>query len=91
MRIPTYEQLAPNFSSIHSENAVMLWSYHTLIGYKDLASGETTVARNEWGPTTGRHINEACRLLQCDRKESTLSPAAGDSLIHYVQARYPAA
>jgi len=35
----------------------IFWSYKTPIGY--VAGTETVLCKNEWGPTTGRHINQA--------------------------------
>ena len=32
-------------------------SYETIVGYKDMG-GDGVRLKNEWGPTTGRHIRE---------------------------------
>ena len=72
MRIPEHEQLAPNFYRIVTEAGQFFYSYQTLIGFHDFAEDVKTVAKNEWGPTTGKHLNLAAEILGIDRKASTL-------------------
>lgn len=71
---PDFEILGPNFRTVTMHNprtAQVLkiwWSYRTVVGFAH--SGKRFVRENEWGPTTGRHINEIASvggLTKADR------------------------
>lgn len=47
--------MSNNFHKLYIKGVVLYFSYETLIG---LVSGNMTlVTKNEWGRTTGKHIN----------------------------------
>jgi hypothetical protein len=47
----------PNFTEVTFGDLVVWFSYKTPIGF--MYPGEGRVVReNQWGPTTGRHLNE---------------------------------
>lgn len=50
----------PNFTEVTLGELTVWFSYRTPVGY--MVPGEGRVVReNEWGPTTGRHLNEIDR------------------------------
>ena len=56
MRNLQFEQLAPHFRRIIIGELSIWWSYSTVIGFATPDNGRI-VRRNEWGPTTGKHLN----------------------------------
>jgi hypothetical protein len=48
--------LAPNFHRADFNNRSVWFSYDVPIAYKD-GNGKTIIRQNEWGPTTGKHLN----------------------------------
>lgn len=46
----------------------MYFSYRTCVAFRDPATGRLLVCENDWGPTTGRHLNE----LDDDDRENRL-------------------
>jgi hypothetical protein len=61
MKLPTLEILRPNFTALYlykeDGSTLKLWfSYQTCVAFSQ--DGSTpTVRENEWGPTTGKHLN----------------------------------
>jgi hypothetical protein len=61
-------RLAPNFSRLEAGELTVWFSYDTPIGFHYPGRGH--VARvNEWGPTTGKHLN-ALEAARADRLEA---------------------
>ncbi len=58
------KQEAPNFTSVEMGYLTIYFSYETAIGFHVAGKGYTAV-ENQWGPTTGKHLNR----LQPDRKK----------------------
>ena len=46
----------PNFSEVQVGPVTLWFSYRTVIGFR--AGGSPVVRENDWGPTTGKHLNE---------------------------------
>lgn len=46
----------PNFSVVRLPTISIAFSYETPIAYAN--GGEWVVRENDWGPTTGKHLNE---------------------------------
>lgn len=55
MKAPIIETIKPNFTKIYTDKGAFWYSYRTCIAFK--ASGKTVIRENEWGPTTGKHLN----------------------------------
>ena len=47
----------PNFSIVSTDEADYAFSYRTCIGFNRWDGKGWIVRRNEWGPTTGKHLN----------------------------------
>ena len=61
MNLPTFETYCPNTTAVNalrvSVGAVdVYFSYRTPVAYS-LDGAPPIVRRNEWGPTTGKHLN----------------------------------
>jgi len=50
------EKIANNLTVLSTDNYLVWFSYRTPIAYSDRA-GSFVVRANEWGPTTGKHLN----------------------------------
>ena len=46
----------PNFSIVQLDDSSVAFSYNTPIGFATALGGWTT-RENDWGPTTGKHLN----------------------------------
>lgn len=46
----------PNFTLVEVGSLQLAFSYKTVIGFNDAWSG-WVLRENEWGPTTGKHLN----------------------------------
>ncbi len=65
------KEIAPNFHSIQFtksnldmyEATILYFSYETLVGFTK--NGETYCIENNWGTTTGKHLN----YIQNDKKK----------------------
>ncbi|MEE9125397.1 MAG: hypothetical protein V3U14_13040 [candidate division NC10 bacterium] len=55
MRV-THPTDRPNFSEVHTNRGIVGFSYETPIAFSTPATG-WTVRKNDWGPTTGKHLN----------------------------------
>lgn len=44
-----------NMHSLKTERAELFFSYETLVGFR--TEGKTVVIQNQWGSTTGKHLN----------------------------------
>lgn len=51
----TLTQLRPNFHRLETPQSTVWFSYRTPIAF--VWMGERCVRENEWGPTTGKHLN----------------------------------
>jgi hypothetical protein len=47
----------PNFSRLYLGGVTFWFSYETCIAYKLAGQAWATVRENDWGPTTGKHMN----------------------------------
>ena len=55
--LPEIEYIKPNFTLLAIEDLWIWFSYTTPVAYRVL--GQKRVVRiNDWGPTTGKHLNE---------------------------------
>lgn len=53
---PKLINIRPNFSRLHYGSIIIWFSYETPVGF---ATSQTAAVRqNEWGPITGKHLNE---------------------------------
>ena len=52
--LPTCDSKS-NFTYVDMGDVELWFSYRTLIGFR--SSGKLYVRYNEWGPTTGKHLN----------------------------------
>ena len=53
-----YPTERPNFVVVNLPDCALAFSYKTLIGVKTHLYGfRWVLAKNEWGPTTGKHLN----------------------------------
>lgn len=50
----------PNFTNVTIGDVELWFSYRTLIAFRTPTSCGTIVRENDWGPTTGRHLNYLC-------------------------------
>jgi len=66
----------PNFCIIGTGRHEIAFSYRTPIGFRP-ADGRWVVRQNDWGPTTGKHLN----WLPGD-KADRLSSAAFEAALH---------
>lgn len=46
----------PNYATVEVGPIILHFSYKTVIGYQTAETG-LVVRENEWGPTTGKHLN----------------------------------
>ena len=46
-----------NFTIVHLSERSIAFSYETIIGVATTNPYEWTLRENEWGPTTGKHLN----------------------------------
>lgn len=52
-------QIKPNFTEIIlGEYLKVYFSYKTIIAFE--LNNKLTISENEWGPTTGKHLNYIC-------------------------------
>lgn len=51
------QQISPNFTTVETNNVRYWFSYKTCIAYQPLDGSPRVVRRNDWGPTTGKHLN----------------------------------
>lgn len=61
MKLPSWETYCDNTTAANAlvfymDEATVWFSYKTPVAFKPLG-GSLTVRRNEWGPTTGKHLN----------------------------------
>jgi hypothetical protein len=47
----------PNFTNVTIGDVELWFSYRTLIGFQTSETAGRIVRENEWGPTTGKHLN----------------------------------
>ena len=48
----------PNFTVVTIGDRTYWFSYRTCVGFLDYSTGRgIVVRRNDWGPTTGKHLN----------------------------------
>ena len=47
----------PNFSIVHLPRINLVFSYDTLIAFSTVEGRRWVVRENEWGATTGKHLN----------------------------------
>lgn len=47
----------PNYSEVTIGDVELIFSYRTLIAFRTPETGRYVVRENDWGPTTGRHLN----------------------------------
>jgi hypothetical protein len=47
----------PNFTVVVVKGRLYWFSYQTCVAFQDWNAGNLTVRQNEWGPTTGKHLN----------------------------------
>lgn len=57
MRI-THPTNRPNFAIVHLEGMEVAFSHETPIAFRGIHDPRWCVRENEWGPTTGKHLNE---------------------------------
>lgn len=50
------KNIRPNFNELEMGTLTVYFSYETPIGFTD-EFGNTVVRENDWGPTTGKHLN----------------------------------
>lgn len=50
-----HEQTRPNFYQVTINDVIFYFSYQTLIAFR--TEGKTHIRQNEWGTTTGKHLN----------------------------------
>jgi hypothetical protein len=53
--LPSITPIRPNFTRIDIGALTVWYSYRTAVAFR--VNGITTVRRNDWGPTTGKHLN----------------------------------
>lgn len=61
MRLPSFSNYCTNTTQINALlldlGSICIWySYRTPVAFKTL-EGERVVRKNDWGPTTGKHLN----------------------------------
>lgn len=66
----------PNFSMLYFEGVKLWFSYETLVGVR--VAGKTLVAKNAWGPTTGKHLN----YIDNGDKETRIDQGALEHVAH---------
>ena len=84
MNLPTFETYCPNTTAVNalrvSVGAVdVYFSYRTPVAYS-LDGCSPIVRRNEWGPTTGKHLNaidggDKCARVDVDTFQTGLRAA----------------
>lgn len=81
--VPTVEHPTgrPNFTIVRTNRARYAYSYETLIGFAGYGEilGKWKLRQNEWGPTTGKHLN----LLKDPGHYQTLN---GHDFLHALEA-----
>lgn len=55
--LPKLTTLRPNLTRVDMDCGVLWFSYNTLVAFQTERSG-LVVRQNDWGPTTGKHLNE---------------------------------
>lgn len=58
MSAPSLHLIRPNLTTVEVNGTAYAFSYRTCIGFNRYDGNGWTLRRNEWGPTTGRHLNE---------------------------------
>lgn len=58
-----------NFTIVHLGSLGLAFSYQTLVGISRVGRYGWTVIENQWGPTTGKHLN----YLDNGRKDERLT------------------
>jgi hypothetical protein len=53
--LPSITPIRPNLVRVNLPEATLWFSYRTLVAFS--VNGISTVRRNDWGPTTGKHLN----------------------------------
>lgn len=76
--------LKPNFHQVIVGSMTLYFSYETIIGFMPDATGKTTARENEWGPTTGKHLNE----IQPDKSARLTHDAFLDALRETMNAAF---
>lgn len=56
VEMPRVEPIHPNFCRVFTGNIVIWFSYQTPVAFR-FPGGRLVVRRNDWGPTTGKHLN----------------------------------
>lgn len=72
-----------NAATVYIGNLALHFSYTTLVGYDDHHDG-LVVRQNDWGPTTGKHLN----ALDNGNKESRLPKAEFDTKVAAMLKRH---
>lgn len=78
--MPSVRHIRPNFVKVELENATLWFSYQTLIAFS--AGGLTVVRRNDWGPTTGKHLNHVDHGLKDLRLDAEAFQARYNQLVN---------
>lgn len=58
----------PNYARVDVGPITLWYSYRTVIAFH-VSGGNTTVRENDWGPTTGKHLN----MIDGDDKKSRIN------------------
>lgn len=74
--------LRPNFTEVRIGLAHFWFSYKTCIAFR-VAGSKTVVRRNDWGPTTGKHLNE----VDGGAKETRIAGDAFEKLLAEVMPK----
>lgn len=56
MSAPVLKRIASNFHSVLWDGLELWFSYETCVGIR-VGHGLPVVCQNQWGPTTGKHLN----------------------------------
>jgi hypothetical protein len=64
--LPKLTTLRPNLTRVDMKCGTLWFSYQTLVAFQTERSG-LMVRKNEWGPTTGKHLNEIDGKRDYDR------------------------
>lgn len=78
----------PNYATVYVGDVTLYFSYHTVIGFHTYETG-TVVRQNDWGPTTGKHIN-ALGVDKEDRLDATAFQEKLESVLKWI-GRVPSA
>ena len=60
MLIPEYQKIMNNLHRISFNGMEFYYSYKTLVGFRD--NQEILISQNEWGSTSGLHLNNITAL-----------------------------